>query len=265
MLIAALVIEYLIVFGVPVALGWFLWKKMGTPWTLFLIGGVTWVASQVVHMPLNAGLTALFLQTWMPKPPAEWKDAFNSIVLGLTAGVCEETARYLVYRFWLKKARTWRQALMFGAGHGGIEAILLTGLLGGLTMVSMFVMRDMDLSGAGFPPEQAVQITQAVAEYWSMPLYMPLLAAAERVMAMVFHLSAATLVLQVFRRNRLWPLWAAIGLHTALNAVALYVALTWGAVASEASLAGLSLVSAGILWATWRADQKACLDGQDAG
>jgi hypothetical protein len=30
-------------------------------------------------------------------------------------------------------------------------------------------------------------------------------------MAMVFHLSAATLVLQVFRRNRLWPLWAAIG------------------------------------------------------
>jgi len=138
-------------------------------------------------------------------------------------------------------------------------------LLGGLTMVSMFVLRDMDIAGAGFAPEQAAQITQAVADYWSMPAYMPLLAAAERVMAIAFHLSSAALVLQVFRRNRLWPLWVAIGFHTALNAVALYVALTWGAVASEASLAGLSLVSAGILWATWRAEQKVGLGGQDAG
>jgi uncharacterized membrane protein YhfC len=128
-------------------------------------------------------------------------------------------------------------------------------------MVSMFVMRDMDISGSGFAPEQAAQIAQAVTDYWSMPAYMPLLAAAERVMAIAFHLSAAALVLQVFRRNRLWPLWAAIGWHTAFNAVALYIALTWGAVASEASLAGLSLVSASILWATWRAEQKIEMGG----
>jgi len=257
MLTAALALEYVIVFGAPPALGWFLWKKLGTPWTLFFVGAATWVGSQVVHLPLNAGLTALFQQTWMPKPPEASSKAFNALVLGLSAGVCEETARYLVYRFWIRKTRAWRQALMFGAGHGGIESILLTGLLGGLTLINMVVLHDMDLSTAGFPPQEAAQIGQAVAEYWGMPAYMPLLAAAERGMSILFHLSAAALVVQAFRLDRLWPLWAAIAWHAAINAISLYVALTWGAVASEASLAALSLVSVGILWATWHAERPA--------
>lgn len=245
MLSATFLIEIAIMLGAPVTLGWLLWRRWSLPWTLWGSGAVTFIASQVVHLPLNAGLTALFRFAWMPQPPEAWQLPFNAIVLGLTAGLCEETARYLAYRFWLKDARTWQQALMFGAGHGGIES-LITGLLVGATFLSMAALRGVDLNQMGLPIGQA----RAIADYWALPAYMPLLGAAERLMALLFHLSAATLVMQALVRRRLWPLWAAIGWHALINAVVVYINSVWGAVASEVSLAGLSLGSLGILWAT---------------
>ncbi|MFZ5918632.1 MAG: YhfC family glutamic-type intramembrane protease [Chloroflexota bacterium] len=242
--------------GAPVALGLFLWRRWRLPWTLFFAGAVAFVGSQVVHLPLNFGLTALFNLDWMPKPPEAWQLPFNAVVLGLTAGLCEETARYLVYRFWLKEARTWRQALMFGAGHGGVEA-MLTGLLVGVTLLNMAAMRGVDVTALGLPAEQAAEAARQVKAFWATPAYMPLLAAAERLMAMLFHLSAAALVMQVFLRGRLWPLWAAIGWHALLNAVAVYINGAWGGKAAEAALAVLSLGSVAILWATRRAERAA--------
>jgi len=255
MLTLAFLIEILIMLGAPVALGVYLWRKRRLPWTLFFAGAVTFIASQVAHLPLNLGLTALFKLDWMPTPPEAWQLPFNAVVLGLTAGLCEETARYLVYRFWIKDARTWRQALMFGAGHGGVEAII-TGLLVGATLLSMVAMRGVDVTTLGVPADQAAEAARQVKEFWAMPVYMPLLAAAERLMALLLHLSLAALVMQVFLRGRLWPLWAAIGWHGLVNAVAVFVNGTWGAAAAEASLAGLTLISVGILWATQRAESS---------
>jgi uncharacterized membrane protein YhfC len=248
-------IEVVVMFGAPVALGWLVRRRYGTPWMLLAVGAVTFIASQVVHLPLNAGLTAMFQLGWLPAPPEAWKLPFNAAVLGLTAGLCEEVARYLVYRHWIKAVRTWKEALTFGAGHGGIESIL-TGLLVTVTLVSMVTLRDASLTQRGLPPEQATEAVRQVAAFWETPVYVPLLAAAERLMAMLLHLALAALVLQVFRLGRLWPLWAAIGWHAAVNAVVVYVNGTWGAEASEAALAALSLVSAGILWLTWRADRQ---------
>jgi len=141
---------------------------------------------------------------------------------------------------------------MFGAGHGGIESAI-TGLLVGVTLVNMIVLRDVDVATLGLPPEQ---VARQVAEFWAMPAYMPLLAAAERLLSIVFHLSAAALVMQALLRQRMWPLWTAMGWHATVNAITLYVNNAYGAVAAEASLAALSVVSAGILWATWRADRQ---------
>lgn len=248
MLVLAFLTEIVVMLGAPVALGLFLWRRWGLSWMLFFAGAVTFVGSQVVHLPLNEGLTALFRLDWMPKPPEAWQLPFNAVVLGLTAGLCEETARYLVYRFWQKDARTWRQALMFGAGHGGVESVIF-GLLVGVTFVSMAALRGVDVTEMGLPAEAARQ----VADYWAIPAYMPLLGAAERLLAILLHLSLAALVMQAFLRQRLWPLWAAIGWHALVDAVTIYASGTWSAVAAEASLAVLSLGSVGILWATRRA------------
>ena len=59
--------------------------------------------------------------------------------VGISAGLCEEWARYAVMRFGLKRPeeRGGSQAILFGVGHGGIEAMILSGLpaLGGVSML----------------------------------------------------------------------------------------------------------------------------------
>jgi uncharacterized membrane protein YhfC len=166
--------------------------------------------------------------------------------------LCEEVARYLVLRLWLKDARSWREAIVFGAGHGGVES-LFTGVLLVITIASMAVMRNKDLAVMGLSPETAELAARQVAEFWSLPFYMPLLAAAERLMAITLHLTLSALVMQCFSRNRLWPLLAAIGWHALVNAVAVFVLGTWGEVAAEGAVAILTLVSGVFLWTTWRA------------
>jgi uncharacterized membrane protein YhfC len=260
MLIAAFVTEIMVMLGAPVLLGLWLRRKWGLPWTLFLIGSMTFVASQVVHIPLNAGLTALFRQDWLPavlvpQPSSPWILPFNAVVLGLTAGLCEELARYFVLRFWLKEARSWRHAVVFGAGHGGLES-WFAGLLVVLTIASMAVMRNQDPVALGIPPEMAEQAAREITGFWTTSAYIPLLAAAERMMSIVAHLALSVLVMQSFLRERLWPLFVAIAWHSLFNAVAVFVLGTWGAVAVEAALAFLTLINALIIWATWRASTE---------
>jgi len=81
---------------------------------------------------------------------------------------------------------------------------------------------------------------------------MPLLAAAERLMSLLAHLALSVLVMQSFLRKQLWPLFAAIAWHSLVNAVAIFVLGTWGAVTAEGVLALPSVISTFILWATWR-------------
>ncbi|MEK7324363.1 MAG: YhfC family glutamic-type intramembrane protease [Chloroflexota bacterium] len=244
----------LLMVTLPIGLGLFLARRLNLRWGLFGVGAVTFVASQVVHLPLNAGLTWLFVKDILPSPPTEWQLLFNVTVLGLTAGLCEETARYAVYRWWIRSARTWREALMFGAGHGGIEAILL-GALAGIAFVQLAALRDTDLTTLPLTAEQLAALQKQLTDYWAAPWYFGLLGAVERALALCLHLSLAVLVLQVFRRKQVWWLGAAILWHATVNAVALYVFKIWGAYWAEAVLAGLAAASLGIVFALRSPDE----------
>lgn len=235
--------------GLPVLLCFFLARRFGVGWGLAGAGALTFVGSQVVHLPLLWGLTALFTHGILPAPPAEWKLITNAIVLGLAAGVCEEIARYLVYRGWLKSARSWKEALMLGAGHGGIEAMVV-GALAALTVVNIYLLSQIDLSTLPLNAEQLATTRQQLDQFLSAPWYAHLLGAVERLFAITFHLSAAVLVLQALtRRNSLW-LAAAILWHTAIDAVAVYAVGTWGPYWTEVILGVIILpVSFGLIFA----------------
>ena len=254
MLIPLIVVEIVLMCAVPVVLAAWLRKRWDLPWMLVGIGALTFVGSQVVHLPLNAGITALFQFEIVPPIPDGWKLPFNVIVGGLTAGICEEVARYLAMRFWAKECRSWRQALVFGSGHGGIESIL-TALLVGVTLANMVVLRNAGPEALGLEGEQAAALAQGVEAFWKTPWYLPLLAVVERWMAMTLHLALSVTVMRIFRTGRLWLLGAAILWHTAVNAAGVYVQGTWGPVAAEGTLLLLTAVSVAVLWETYQREQ----------
>ena len=232
----------------PILLGVYLARRLGLKWSLYLVGAATFIASQVVHIPLNIGRTALFANRILPAPPAAWRLPFNAVVLGLTAGLCEEIARYLVYRYWIKSARTWREALMFGAGHGGIEAIIV-GALAGIAFMNFVVLRNVDVVALPVSADQQALAAKQIAEYWSAPWYATLLGAVERAFTLCFHLSAAVMVLQAFRRKNLLWLGAAILWHAAADASAVFVVGTWGVYWAEAAVGAFGVASLAIIFA----------------
>jgi len=245
-IVALVVTEVILMIAIPIVAILVLRKRWALVMRLALAGAATFVASQILHIPANSLLGRVF-------PIAEQPLIVQAIVLGLSAGIFEEVARYLVYRFWQKDARTWREAVFFGLGHGGIESIL-TGLLAALTLVNVIAISQVqDPTTLGLSEETVATAMAQVDEYWSMHVYLPVLAVAERVMALILHISLSTLVALSFRVNSIWPVLAAILWHATANAVAVTVAQTWGAVAAEGALAIVALLSIVILWRTRQA------------
>ena len=164
----------------------------------------------------------------------------------VSAGVFEEVARYVVYRFWLRDVRSWRGALMFGAGHGGIEAILLGGLAA-YALLQAIAYRGADLSSM-VPAEQLSQVEAQLNAFWSLPWHLALLGAIERLFAICFHLSASVLVVQaLLRRSWIWLLLAILW-HTLLDAVAVFGIETWGAYVTEGLIGLMAIASVGIIF-----------------
>ena len=231
----------------PILLGFWLTRKFKLSWKLFLAGAVTFIASQVLHIPLLVWLTGMFNDGTLPSPPEAWTAIFNAVLLGLLAGIFEETARYILFKFFLKNARTWNEGVLVGAGHGGVEAVIL-GVIGVFTVVNMVILRNADLSAMGIPADQLELAKQQVAAFWSSPAYTGLLGFAERIFAICLHISLSVMVLySVAYKRPIW-FWLALLWHAFVDAAAVYLMPGIGAVAVEGVVAVMAIVSLAILF-----------------
>ena len=237
----------LLMIALPLVLGAVRARRYRLGWGLFGIGAATFLLSQVLHLPFNAWVLTPWMErlglwgvsTGMPL-------VLMGILFGLSAGVFEEGARAVVYRTWLRRARTWPEALLFGAGHGGIEAMVL----GGLSLYGLLQALALDgVDLATVVPAEQVEAAQAQLQaYWGMPWHLAILGAVERVFALCLHLSLTVLVLQAFRRrNALW--WVgAVGWHALVDAGAVVAAVAWGPYLAEGIVGLMALASLGIVF-----------------
>jgi uncharacterized membrane protein YhfC len=242
----------LLMVAIPVALGVFLARRFHLGWRIWLIGGATFILSQVGHIPFNQFLTGLFQNHILPAPPAAWKPFFNPVVLGLSAGLWEELSRAAIYRWWAKDARSWRKGVLLGAGHGGVEAILL-GLLVLYAFFQMTAIRNLDLSQV-VPAAQLQLAQQQVSAYWTAAWPLTLLGAVERIFTIPCQIALSVLVLQAFTRRQ--PAWIALAVlwHALLDASTVYFAARWsgapwGTYAVEGLVGLFALLSLGMLFA----------------
>ena len=218
MLFVAHLLNGILMVGMPIALAIFLtwrWKNGSKIWW---IGAATFVLSQVGHIPFNQLIGKLLNQTGMVAWDPLAQLLFNAIFLGLSAGIFEEGTRYLVLRFWARDARSWRNGILFGAGHGGAEAIIF-GALSLYAFLQLATLRNADLSKV-FPASQLALAQSQVLTYWSTTWYGSLLGALERFFTIPCQIAMAILVMQVFTRKKIGWLFVAIGYHTLIDASA---------------------------------------------
>jgi len=226
--------------GIPVLLAWAINKKYKVGWGLFGIGTVSFILAQVGHIPFNLATVPLLRQN-LSQFSATAQLIVMAIFLGLSAGFFEESVRYLVYRYWATDARTWAQGLMLGAGHGGIEAIILAVL--GLLNVGILIGFRSGQFGWLISPEQAPLVEETIDFVFKLPWYDILLGATERIFALCMHLAFSLLVMHAFLKGTRWWLVLAIGWHAVIDAVTVYCVTIWGPYITEAIVGLMAIVS----------------------
>ena len=240
MLIAAYTISFLGMIVLPIILWVYFTRKFALSWKLVLAGGLTFIASQILHIPLVLAMGS-FLQSISL--------LFNAIILGLLAGIFEETARYILFKFIIKKSRSWKEGVLVGLGHGGTEAVIL-GIFAALAFVNMIIYKNIDLSTVpSIPADQLELAKQQVAAYWSAPWYMALMGFVERIFAITLHVSLSVMVLYaIVYRKPIW-FWLALLWHALVDAVAVYVGQEVGILAVEGIVAVFAIIS---LWIVFK-------------
>jgi uncharacterized membrane protein YhfC len=241
-----------IMIAVGLVVGWVIVWRYHLPWRYFGVGAITFILSQVGHIPFNGLISGWLFPGGNPAADNLPGVLAVAVFVGLSSGFFEESARGLMYRFALKDARSWASGLLAGAGHGGIEAVIF----GGLTLwayLQAFALQGAPDLSAVVPAEQLADAQAFLAAYWSVPWYASLLGALERLLALPLHLALSVLVLQAFTRKQPWWWWAAVLWHALANGVA-YTAmtLTGNAYLTEVLLAGFTLGSFAILRALWQ-------------
>ena len=184
MVYALLTLNSLLMILLPLLLGIWLVHRYRVSWKLFLIGAAGFVVSQIGHIPLNQFVLNPFVRDFLAQGETVGRVLLAALLFGLSAGLFEEGTRYLFYYF-RKSMRDWDEGLMFGAGWGGIEAILL-GLLAAATMAlewAASVRSRLGIGGILGPAALAAGVhvsrpalwcaaprqNQAAKEYWPSP------------------------------------------------------------------------------------------------
>lgn len=196
MALTAAVLQLAIMFGVPPILWVVLTRRLGVSWRVVGLGCLTWLTA----LPFIIGVPIAATAVLGPQPLV-WP-----VALSLTAGIVEETSRFLYYRRSrvLRDPANWRAALVAGAAHGGVESIVL-GLQTLFGVIALFFMRDQ------LPAEmQAIQ---------PEPAYF-LIGAASRLLIIVGHIGLTFLVWRAVSRGETWAYPLAIVIHIVVDLIA---------------------------------------------
>ncbi|HDR7354925.1 YhfC family glutamic-type intramembrane protease [Bacillus wiedmannii] len=204
-----LIFTTMISFGLPlVALLYAVWKKRSIP---YMLGVLAFVVSQIlIRIPIlnYVNGTSTDFQMFSVMQPVLFV-----LLLSLSAGIFEEVARFIVMRYFMKQ-RDWQSGFLFGAGHGGIEAVLIVGI----PVISLLFSQTVIQNGDSY--------------YFG---------GIERIFAMVLHIGLSLIVLQAVIQKKFRYVVYAILIHGTANALAgiisLYVPGKSGIIMSEVSIA----------------------------
>ncbi len=176
---------------------------------------------------------------------------------GFMAGLFEETGRFAAFKTVLKKKRgNDGNALMYGAGHGGVEAfyILVFSMVSNIVLAVTLNAGGYDklIAGAATPAaQQALAATSAALS--ATPPGTFLMSTVERAAAVAFHISASVLVWFAAKDGKrffLYPL--AVLLHMLLDMIAVilsrYVPNLWAVLGAIYLFTALCVLLARFVW-----------------
>lgn len=216
--IAFIIISMVAGAAIPIVLMIFFRKKFSCDFGAFAAGcGVmllfAFILEQIVHSlvltsPIGEAITA-----------SVWKQGLYG---GFMAGLFEESGRLIAFKTVLKnKMGNDHNALMYGAGHGGLEAfvILTIGMSGNLVYSVMMNSGNAQALTTGLSGDTLTQVQQAMNTLATTASPMFLVSILERGAAVILQISLSVLVWFAVKKGgkMFWLYPLAIALHMAID------------------------------------------------
>jgi uncharacterized membrane protein YhfC len=214
-----IILSLVLIFGFPIGLALYLCLKKKATVLAVLVGALVFLVSQILlRIPL---LQWLATTSWYQTMSANL--ALLAIFLSLTAGLFEETGRYLAFRFLLKKQLETKNALAYGVGHGGFEAIALVGMtyVNNLAISLMINSGTYDSAVATALGDDAAVVK---AQMINLPPQTFALGGVERVLTILTHIGLSLLVYYAVRYAKPRFYLYALLAHTVMNFGAVMIA-----------------------------------------
>ena len=176
---------------------------------------------------------------------------------GLMAGLFEETGRFLAFKFMPKRYRSRDvNALMYGAGHGGIEAFVILGITSINNIIYSVLINTgrAEVLTAPLAGDMRKQVEAAIHALITTPSWYFLIGGVERILAVVLQISLSVLVwFAAKKKNRIYYYPLAIVLHLIVDAGAVILS-GWNAspLVVEVVVAAFTVLSVLIAGRVWQ-------------
>lgn len=238
-------------FAIPVLLLIY-YRKKGADIPPFFIGCAVFFIFALV-------IESLFHQVILMKLPVGQTIQNNIWLLaiygGLMAGLFEETGRFVAFKTVMKRYRDKDvNGLMYGAGHGGFEALVVLGL----TMIGNIYLSILADTGAASvlmsnaPAEYAAALQSQIDAIASVAPPVFLLGIVERIFAVTLHMSLTVLVWFAVKKGKtiLYPV--AILVHALFDFTAVIISKSGIAGAEIITEICIGIMSVGIAFVAYR-------------
>jgi uncharacterized membrane protein YhfC len=209
-------ISFLISFALPIILIIFVKKKYKVSLRPFVVGVLAFFISAEILEKL-VHLYVLNLNTTTSSFFADSAIAY-AIYGALAAGIFEETARYISYKFFLKNNRNFLDGISYGLGHGGIESILIGGIASfGAITNSILINSGKFTSSLEQAGISSGQINEVIDSYVNTPLFQWATPGLERILALGIQIGLSIIVLYGVKERKTIYYFIAIVLHAVID------------------------------------------------
>lgn len=207
MLVAAHVLEVLILIGAPFVLARVLTKRWELPMGIVGVGLLTFIAGQVVQMVIAKLTSAVFSSGSISVPEGESAVWIGAALAGLAAALSDEPLRWLAFRRYLPDHRTARGGLLHGLGHGAGATVLSGALV--LWMATLAIVFEgqtfEQLQQSGFEGRSAIRIGMKIMAWWEGDLASVAISTSRELMVLLMHVGlSAAIVRSMLRGGRVW-------------------------------------------------------------
>lgn len=225
---------------VPFALGSLIWKKTRAKMSSYFIA---WLIFLIFVLGLEQLVHQVVLKTPLGNT-IQQNLGMYAFYGGFTAALFEEVGRFLAMKYVMKNRLDKYNALMFGAGYSGFEALAVTAM----TYVNNIAVSTMIKNGTfeqllqAMPADQQQETISSLSGLWTMAPYQFFMGGVERIFAMIVQISLTIIVYKAVKDNKPTFFITAFLIHLVVDFVSIIAGSTFPIITAEVTIGIISIV-----------------------